>query len=620
MHFSTLQFFQDDAVKSSKQRKIRKLLQLLVRIALAIIVVIIFSRPFNKKDPFSTIKNPQGNIFIWIDPTASMSYVESGRSIHDNAGSFVDSIRQAIPQTAKVYLFDHSVKEFVLYDDVNGAEIGKTISNLNVKEAISEFENIKKTTPTATLFLCSDFQENTTNEIQELLDSYKGPQRVFLIPFTPDNPWNYTICDAQVIDHKVSVSIAAFGKKLEAGRISVHVNGIKSGDALIQVGQGDTERVAISESNTNAPGGTAVLMNTDPLQFDNSISYLRDNKNRNRILIIGNTESNFAIFSAISCLGSKQQYAIKLISESMLQYDDIDSANLLIINNLREFPPILKAFLINKNNRNTGKSVIYCISSNEYNGNNEIMSHLFPGRKYAHIRDTLPEGVALTDTSKEIWKGFSTLKVKDITVHKYVDGIGGNPLLYYSNRKNCATELIDSSGIKWILFSTSIGITDENNLCETGFYVPMLDRMVKIMLRYSAGEQNYWYTGNNYRNPFVKHKYAVSVLNETGLLFNDIRVNSFIAFNKPGIIKIIPQGMPPEFIAVRNALSESQLVYKKPDIVSGKKVFAIIESKDLLDKMRLRNYGAWMIFPWILLVLLILFEILLWERQSKRFS
>ena len=113
LKFSTLRFFQSQAMKSFKARRLRSILQLIVRCALAALIIALFARPFDKNNPLSMINDPQASIFVWIDPTHSMEMRTAEKSSGEIAAEVADSLRRRLPVTSKFYLYDHAVKEFL---------------------------------------------------------------------------------------------------------------------------------------------------------------------------------------------------------------------------------------------------------------------------------------------------------------------------------------------------------------------------------------------------------------------------------------------------------------------------------------------------------------------------
>ena len=49
-------------------------------------------------------------------------------------------------------------------------------------------------------------------------------------------------------------------------------------------------------------------------------------------------------------------------------------------------------------------------------------------------------------------------------------------------RNTCCFCLNRQGGRKWVISATPLGIINENNLCETGFFVPFIDRLARYVV------------------------------------------------------------------------------------------------------------------------------------------
>src|SRR5690606_34095866 len=101
--FSTLRFFATAVVRTSRIRKIRKLLLFLVRVLCLTTLILLFAGLHNKSNRLHILHNPGLSLYTWIDPTMSMEYAEEEESIGQYANDILDSLIMNLPSAAKHY-------------------------------------------------------------------------------------------------------------------------------------------------------------------------------------------------------------------------------------------------------------------------------------------------------------------------------------------------------------------------------------------------------------------------------------------------------------------------------------------------------------------------------------
>ena len=113
LDFSTLRFFSTAAKRTSKIRRLKRLLLLFVRMALVCVCVAIFAKPYVTKDPFSALRNPDTAVFAFVDPTVSMDYRDKGVPLWRTAFDLLDTLNKSLPSAAKRYIYNEARAEFV---------------------------------------------------------------------------------------------------------------------------------------------------------------------------------------------------------------------------------------------------------------------------------------------------------------------------------------------------------------------------------------------------------------------------------------------------------------------------------------------------------------------------
>jgi hypothetical protein len=275
LDFSTLRFFQADAVTSSKYRNLRKLLQLLLRIITLLLIVILFARPFNPGNVVSFLGNPQVSVYVWVDNTFSMEYRTADGSLSKQANNIVDSLYGLLPSTGKMYLFDHGAGEFRMYGQQNKDYPGI----IDIRLAVEEFNKTKDKNSNAVLLICSDFQKNSCAIIDSALSSISNIDPILLVSLTPQSPWNYTIDKVNLTEGTIRAKIFAFGKSLESAKVNITSNNMSYGGSVLSVGKNASDSISVETSISKMSMGCVNLEVNDPMQYDNVDYFSSDYKN-----------------------------------------------------------------------------------------------------------------------------------------------------------------------------------------------------------------------------------------------------------------------------------------------------------------------------------------------------
>jgi len=233
------------------------------------------------------------------------------------------------------------------------------------------------------------------------------------------------------------------------------------------------------------------------------------------------------------------------------------------------------------------------------------------------IRIDQPSGLVFYDTLSMLWKGFHTLVQRDVAIYRYMEPLRGDILCGMDNRKPFVTHFLDTLGNSWVVFATPLGRSQSNNLCETGLYVPLLDRVAQFALESIRKDGDEWITGKSRRNPFLGSGHPATVYNARNQRHSQWGSQLQVKFEEPGVFRIQPYEGPSFWIAVNSDPQEMELVYHSPKtwknrenhitVINANEFFAVLET----GKSFFLSYG-----PWILLVILLAMEMLLWEKEN----
>ncbi|NLG16309.1 MAG: hypothetical protein GX556_03130 [Fibrobacter sp.] len=620
LKFSTLRFFQSGAVRSFKARRLRSILQLLVRCAIAALIIALFARPFGKKNPLSVFSDPQASIYFWVDPTLSMDYRTPQGGIGQTAYELVDSLQKKLPLSSKLFLYDHGRKEFMKKDN-SGIQFASRHGDPDPGSAVRQLKDEGR--ERRVLVLLSDFQGNTGQVIDSVLRDLPDEVAMVCVPLSQKDRWNYSISGPEVSYGRESVTVMAHarGKALKAGKIYVTTGKMRTARVEVSVEKDDSAEVKIPLSDMSRfPGGEVILETPDPLSFDNNVYFSAGQQISSKVLVIGSPDENRVIAAAFNVLGPAwENPAVK--SELDLIYDDLDSADLIIINSLKRPSRVLEAFAVSQGS--SAKAVILSFAAQEeiQSWSGSLLKSAFSSSagKINGLTLQSPLSPVLPDTLSELWRGFPRVKSEDVLVYAFCKGIPGDVILRLSGGEPLVTKLSDKAGRKWIITATPLGISEENNLCETGFFIPFLDRLARSAVAELKTGKVAWTAGLAFRNPFYGDGAAASVFDSEGRMLTALQNKPSIVLQKAGIYKMVPSGKPSWYFSVNADLRESEIRSTLPSVSgpAGRKILTL-KKDGLLSAAEAGSGGAFWYFPWIVLILLLLVETILWTSRQHQ--
>jgi hypothetical protein len=487
LEFSTLRFFREQAVTATRMRRLRNLLLLLARLLAVAALVALFAQPFNKKDSLNLLGDPHLTLFTWIDPTPSMEYTEGGTSLRGRAERLTDSLTHSLPATVRRFYYDEARSDFFLYDNSKpllSTRFRHGPSRLN--QVVRAWNENRAGYSLPLLLLVSDFQKPTTACLDSLLRSAPLASPLVCVTVSPSAPWNYSLRSTSYREavgaSKVSATVAAQGRRLDSGALTVSMQSFAVGEKRVSLRAGDTGAVDIAVGGTlKASGGSVAIANKDPLLFDNIAYFTSRDRKALRVIVVGDRERNFPLFAALSAGGEHRWNPVLQRGGDEVTFDELDSSDAVVVSGISRPSRALEAFL--KGSSSAKKIVVLAAGADEEglsvfaglcSGLRNGPAHLFKLVTLDH-----PAALMLPDTISELWQGFHTLHTGEAAVNRYAEGLPGTTLLSLDNGAPLCTKMSDGQGRCWIYFATPLGVTDANNLCETGFYVPCLDRIAR---------------------------------------------------------------------------------------------------------------------------------------------
>jgi hypothetical protein len=627
LDFSTLRFFSSMAVRTSRVRRIKRMLLLLVRCAVVFVLIALFARPFDKGAVFSVFSNPDASVYASVDPSVSMEYKEGAATLWQKAFSVLDSLDGMLPSSAKRRLYDETRGEFVpvkKYTRLAGPFTRYGENPIEKMMAAFAAAASHETRPAIHVVL-SDFQDNVSTVMDTLLNRGRaGP--CMLVSVAPRSGWNYSLKNAAVSPEDRSVvaaQVGSQGRELADGRLSVDMGSMRVGHARVRVAKGATASVPVRITTDAAqPLGCLRLEDDDPFLRDNVFYFVQGVSQTVRVLIVGDPAECLPIAAAFSSLGALQWRAVVKQSRDVT-YDDVDSASCIVLGGVRQ--PSSALGLLLRSRAFGQKAIVFSpvVDSGAFFANAAVLP-ASRRERLSLVADDKPRSPVLPDTLSLLFRGFPKLREADAKVNSYCAGLPGDVLVRLDNGRPFATHLIDTAGNSWIMVATSLCLTGEsgvaaNTLWQTGLYVPLLDRLCRHALSAIHREPVEWKAGFPRRNPFLGSSHGALVYDAAGRLISQWVGQPQVAFDEPGHFRIQPQQATSYWIAVNIDSAETSCSYRFPQVPKkSRDSVACMESAEFLSFVKNRQTAGVSVWLWIALGLLLCCEALLWERKPGR--
>jgi hypothetical protein len=619
LDFSTLRFFRETALRAHRTRRLKRLLLLCCRLAILSVVVLIFLQPFDKNDPFAALVNPNASLYVWVDPTKSMDYVERGSPLWRRAMALVDSLDKKAPFSLRRLWYDEQQDKFALKKTLHEHRALFTRHGQpHLRNMLNAFnDGAVHSSRQAILVIFSDFQENVGRALDSFFLADSTKSLVMCVSCAPQRPNNAGIGKVTTSRERpfiVESALHAQGMERRAA-VSVSFGDLRVGRETVAFRGNGAVTVKMEIAGQSGPGGCVRLETDDPFQLDNIRYFVLGEGGRRRVVIVGDSTQSYPIAAALRAIGESQWSPVILRTPGDLSMSDIDSADMVVLN---EVPFVPRPITILRTARFFAPKAIIvspAIDSQSFAVAVSLLGVQAAGTGPRPIRPDKPSGLVLYDTISMLGKGFRSLFDQDAAVARYIDRLPGSVLWALDNRKPFATHMLDSLGNSWAFFAAPMGRTASNNLCETGMYVPMVDRIARYALESIHKENDEWIAGRPRRNPFLGSRHPAIIYAAQNERCSQWGNQPYVAFDEPGLYRIQPYDRPSFWIAVNVDAEETALAYRSPKASDRSNGRIVVMGADaFLSGLSAGKGGLFSYGPWMLLAALLFVELFLWER------
>jgi len=667
MDLSTLRFFPTAAVSKSRVKKLIDILLLLARLLLVAALVLVFAGLHDKTSPLVALSDPSTVVYTWIDTSVSMEYADGGASAGVRAEAIVDSLIAVLPSSVERYNFDHGSGRFVPSVDKKSSvntDVDKDTQKfsgrfgpVNLSEVADAFIAQTAHSERPAIFVAlSDFQRSTVDAFDSVSrrlingnigDNIRGnignnisgnddengqsvlgqtashyrhtKNKVICVSLAPNNPYNYSVkvLNGSANGGGLSAVVHANGADLDTTYIELTVGDLRIGQRSVSCKAGDSVTVAFDlPPNKDGAWGKVELHVKDPLPFDNRDYFTLSAAQHREALIVGDVRRNRVIGAALKASGPAFWNSIVLKEGSELSYEDINNANLVIINAFNGRSRVLESFITGGG---ADKGIIVALDPEREDDF---------GRSFLRSAGILPaaqkvnkaeNGLSpmLIDTNSAMWRGFPAMSSVNSRIYDYVTPLIGSTLVRLGGSLPLVS-LISKNNSELLVISTPIGVTQSNNLCETGFFVPFVDRLGRRALSGHGQAEDRWYAGYVAHNPFLGGGGRTGTLyGIDGKLVAAWSSQPNVRVDKPGVYSLVSSTGETKNIAVSAHPIEGETIFRRPDLGASEGIY-YFEAGEFVERMGNLSNNVWSYRLWLLLGLVLCCEVFLWKRGNKK--
>jgi len=346
--FTNVALLQKVVSSSRRSNTIKKWLLLFARMSLLAAIVVAFAQPFLAEK--SALKKKETTIYV--DDSFSMQAKSGNSTLLQNA---IQELIQAAPETGHFNLFTNE-REFrnITIKDIQNELL--SLSHSSKQLSFDEIELKGKTFFSSQndtrkeLILISDFQRRI-GAVQ--VDSITNSEN-HLVQMVSDGMQNISL-DTVYINQEnlenIEIEVLISGTS-ESGNIPVS---LFNGELLIAKTAAETDEknkgvVNFSIPNKDVIDGRVEVSDTG-LSYDNVLHFNINKKEKIKILSIGNGDTKF-----LERIFTDEEFEFTSNSINSLNYSDIESRNLIILNELTSIPASLQTSL--KSFKSNGGSLV----------------------------------------------------------------------------------------------------------------------------------------------------------------------------------------------------------------------------------------------------------------------
>jgi hypothetical protein len=503
IHFPDISLLKEVQTKSQVKNRIQHLLILLARMAFLAFLIMAFAEPTLPSDTESPEDTPS-LVSIYIDNSLSMQNRQEQMHLMSMAKQDAYAISEAYPPETRFQLITNqfSSKERRYYDRASVTTLidGVTFTPFykSLDEVLAFHTNSKSDFADGTSFqyLLSDFQTirqsrplTSDSSTQFRLINYQGfyEQNISI-----DSVWINEPIVQKGMELEIFFEATNHGASIQRSiPISLSINKRDVGGVVMDIPENSSRdssfSVIVEDTWSNIEG--QVEVEDQPIEYDNSMLFSIDVKEKIRVTELYNSGSNRAPFKR---LFESEECDYQSINADQLNSENTSSTDLLIINEVHAFNSGI-AYLVNENLKRGG-NVLFILPEELSDERQELMEqeYNFKFKKW----DTANLVVNEINTNDQLFQDVfekqpKNLNLPSVKAHWQISGNGLNPILTLFDGSSLLVSKSIENGNTYFITAP---LSDEStNFHNHALFVPTVANMSFYSgqakkLAYSIGE------------------------------------------------------------------------------------------------------------------------------------
>lgn len=593
--FSNVAFLQKIQQQTRKSSRIKKWLILATRMLLFTAIVFAFSQPyFSNKN----IDKKQHN-FIYLDNSLSTN-------TKGEKGDLLKVAAQEIIKNSSLKSSYSLLTNSNFYENISNNElknvllkVEKTTKNLDLESVLLKL-NLNNKNKTNTLnknILISDFHNTYINEFTNVT------QELSLIQLQSSKKNNISI-DSVFISNKnnnnftVNVVINNIGTKQNNVPIALFNKDILVSKQTFPIKENSKKTITFTVKNSLDFSGKTTLTYSDTFGFDNTYYFTLNNNEKINILSIGNS-ANF-----LQKIYTENEFNFSEKSLQNVNYNALKNQQLIILNELKEIPEILKNSLEDFL-KNGGNLVIIPNQKTNISSYNLFLKNLKIGSIKNIKKDTLK--ITSINFKHPIFenvfsKNISNFQYPSVNNHYPITGNISSIISFENN-----TPFISKFINKNIYFVSSSLDKNSSNFINSPLVVPVFYNIAKASFSYPKLAYNL----NEENKIEVKVKASkdeiLSITSKKSSFIplqrayqNKVVINTTEEPQEAGFYQIKKQDSILKELAFNNPKEESSLQFLNlNDLKEQKNIITYNSIKDVFTEINKNNEVQWL-WKWFL--------------------
>jgi hypothetical protein len=355
IYFSNIRFLKQVKQETTQKRKLKQFLVLASRLLFLFFLVMAFAQPFL---PATDQLSNQQNVSIYLDNSMSMlAPVEEKTRALDAGVQAVQEILDIFPPDVKYQVITN---DFAPFSNVlkSRSEVSDFLSQTRLSPISRSAEEItnRLLKNTNSVFWISDLQRSTFGSLPKIDTSlqlklvpikHQSFSNIFVDTVYLENPLRVGGDKNAII-----VGLRNAGARSVEGLVTkLIINGVQASAATIDVEANSTRRLSFDiATTTNQINKAAISFSDYPVSFDNEFYFTLNHTNKIRIVEIKNTKE---VTYVEQVYGNKELFSFSSFQASNFNYSLLNTADLLVINQLDKIEESMVAALTTLNSNTT---------------------------------------------------------------------------------------------------------------------------------------------------------------------------------------------------------------------------------------------------------------------------